>query len=111
MLTAHENYFGPDHEADGYLDSAILPYDIDLSQLSDYDLSPLPRSAPQEAAENDVFLHLESKVQSYARAFPRVFDRARGTELWDVHGRRFLDFLAGALTTANGIIAAVFISC
>ena len=43
-----------------------------------------------------VFDHFESNAQSYARAFPRIFDRACGAELWDVHGRRYLDFLAGA---------------
>jgi diaminobutyrate-2-oxoglutarate transaminase len=47
-------------------------------------------------AENDVFLRYESKVQSYARAFPHIFKRAVGTELFDVHGRRHLDFLSGA---------------
>ena len=36
------------------------------------------------------------KAQSDARNFPRIFSRARGTELWDVHGGRYLDFLAGA---------------
>src|SRR5262245_52831656 len=46
--------------------------------------------------ENDVFVRFESRVQSYARSFPALFQRARGTELWDVRGRRFLDFLAGA---------------
>jgi diaminobutyrate-2-oxoglutarate transaminase len=53
----------------------------------------------QEAAapiETDVFERLESNVQSYARSFPRVFDRARGSEIWDVDGNRYLDFLAGA---------------
>jgi diaminobutyrate-2-oxoglutarate transaminase len=44
----------------------------------------------------NVFDHLESEVQSYARVFPSTFDRARGVELWDVNGRRYLDFLAGA---------------
>lgn len=47
-------------------------------------------------AENDVFVRYESKVQSYARAFPSIFKRAVGSELFDVHGRRYLDFLAGA---------------
>ena len=42
------------------------------------------------------FERLESKVQSYARAFPAVFDKARGAELWDVQGGRYLDFLSGA---------------
>jgi diaminobutyrate-2-oxoglutarate transaminase len=46
--------------------------------------------------ENAVFLQSESKVQSYARAFPQIFKRALGTELWDVHSRRYLDFLSGA---------------
>ncbi len=44
----------------------------------------------------NVFDNLESEVQSYARAFPCIFDRACGAEMWDVHGRRYLDFLAGA---------------
>ena len=45
---------------------------------------------------NEVFVRNESKVQSYARSFSAIFNRARGTELWDVQGRRYLDFLAGA---------------
>jgi len=44
----------------------------------------------------NVFDRLESKVQSYARAFPCILDRACGAELWDVNGRRYLDFLSGA---------------
>lgn len=43
-----------------------------------------------------VFEHFESAVQSYARAFPCVFERAQGTQMWDAKGRRYLDFLAGA---------------
>lgn len=45
---------------------------------------------------DDVFTHLESKVQSYSRSFPVEFDHACGAELRDVNGRRYLDFLAGA---------------
>jgi len=45
---------------------------------------------------NDVFIRFESKVQSYARSFQAIFNRASGTEVWDVQGRRYLDFLAGA---------------
>lgn len=44
----------------------------------------------------ELFETLESNVQSYARGYPRVFDRARGAELWDQDGNRYLDFLAGA---------------
>ena len=47
-------------------------------------------------SQTEIFDRLESRVQSYARNFPAVFCRARGTELWDVEGRRYLDFLAGA---------------
>ena len=42
------------------------------------------------------FERLESQVQSYARNFPKVFDKAIGTEIWDVDGNRYLDFLSGA---------------
>jgi diaminobutyrate-2-oxoglutarate transaminase len=56
----------------------------------------LPAHASRSQTGNDVFARSESKVQSYARSFPTVFNRARGTELWDVEGRRYLDFLAGA---------------
>src|SRR5688500_9794390 len=43
-----------------------------------------------------VFDLLESEVRSYPRNFPCILDRARGTELVDVNGRRYLDFLGGA---------------
>ena len=46
--------------------------------------------------DNTVFDDVESNVQSYARAFRCVFDHAIGAELRDVHGRGYLDFLAGA---------------
>ncbi len=43
-----------------------------------------------------VFRRMESNVQSYARSFPNIWKRALNAELWDVDGRRYLDFLAGA---------------
>ena len=46
--------------------------------------------------EHDVFAEMEFAVVSYARAFPAVFARAEGAEIWDTRGRRYLDFLAGA---------------
>jgi diaminobutyrate-2-oxoglutarate transaminase len=48
------------------------------------------------AGQADTFARFESKVQSYARSFPALFNKARGTELWDAQGRRYIDFLAGA---------------
>jgi diaminobutyrate-2-oxoglutarate transaminase len=38
----------------------------------------------------------ESNVREYSRRFPAVLHRAKGAELWDYQGRRFLDFFAGA---------------
>ena len=53
-------------------------------------------SSLSRKVQTDIFARRESSVQSYARSFPSVWKRARGTELWDVNGRRYLDFLAGA---------------
>jgi len=53
-------------------------------------------AAAQDNTETEVFTRLESNVRSYSRSFSAVFTRARGTELFDVHGKRYLDFLAGA---------------
>ena len=39
---------------------------------------------------------LESKVRSYCRDFPVVFNRARGAILKDEDGNEYIDFLAGA---------------
>lgn len=44
----------------------------------------------------DAFQQHESQVRSYCRAFPCTLDVARGTELWDANGVRYIDFLAGA---------------
>jgi diaminobutyrate-2-oxoglutarate transaminase len=49
-----------------------------------------------------VFDEIESEVQSYARAFPRVFTRAQDEYLFDEEGRCYLDFLAGAGTLNYG---------
>lgn len=43
-----------------------------------------------------IFNEMESVVQSYARSFPVVFNRARGSYLFDEEGKAYLDFLAGA---------------
>jgi diaminobutyrate-2-oxoglutarate transaminase len=49
-----------------------------------------------DTAMTETFARCESKVRSYARAFPALFNRASGAELWDADGKRYLDFLAGA---------------
>jgi len=39
---------------------------------------------------------------SYPRSYPFVMDHGRGTEVWDVDGNRFLDFMAGIAVAATG---------
>jgi diaminobutyrate-2-oxoglutarate transaminase len=43
-----------------------------------------------------VFEQLESDVRSYSRAWPVVFDRARGARLHDTEGNAYIDFFSGA---------------
>jgi diaminobutyrate-2-oxoglutarate transaminase len=50
----------------------------------------------------EIFNEMESEVQSYARAFPVVFERAKGAYLYDTDGKAYLDFLAGAGTLNYG---------
>ncbi|WP_067868765.1 diaminobutyrate--2-oxoglutarate transaminase [Neptuniibacter marinus] len=49
-----------------------------------------------------IFDEIESEVQSYARSFPRVFNRAKGEYLYSEDGTEYLDFLAGAGTLNYG---------
>jgi len=49
-----------------------------------------------------IFNQIESEVQSYARSFPRIFNRAKGEWMWDEDGNQYLDFLAGAGTLNYG---------
>src|SRR5690606_13258213 len=39
---------------------------------------------------------------SYPRDYPFVMSHGRGTEVWDVDGNRFLDFMAGIAVCATG---------
>ncbi len=39
---------------------------------------------------------------SYPRGYPFVMDHGKGTEVWDVDGNRFLDFMAGIAVTSTG---------
>jgi len=43
-----------------------------------------------------IFEDRESVVRSYCRTWPRVFDRAVGSWLYDEEGRAYLDFFTGA---------------
>ncbi len=39
---------------------------------------------------------------SYPRGYPFVMDHGRGSEVWDVDGNRFLDFMGGIAVTSTG---------
>lgn len=48
------------------------------------------------------FERVESRVRSYSRSFPAVFDRALGSTIFDTDGRAYTDFLAGCSTLNYG---------
>jgi diaminobutyrate-2-oxoglutarate transaminase len=43
-----------------------------------------------------VFESLESEVRGYIRSFPTTFVKAKGSMMWDVNGKSYIDFFAGA---------------
>lgn len=49
-----------------------------------------------------IFEQMESEVRGYVRAFPAVFNTARGAFLYDEHDNEFIDFFAGAGTLNYG---------
>jgi diaminobutyrate-2-oxoglutarate transaminase len=49
-----------------------------------------------------IFDRLESRVRGYIRSFPVIFTRARGSQLWDEEGNRYIDFFSGAGTLNYG---------
>ncbi len=49
-----------------------------------------------------IFEEMESEVRGYVRSFPAIFDVAKGSEIFDENGNRFIDFFAGAGTLNYG---------
>ncbi|CAM5189714.1 Diaminobutyrate--2-oxoglutarate transaminase OS=Castellaniella defragrans OX=75697 GN=HNR28_000827 PE=3 SV=1 [Castellaniella defragrans] len=49
-----------------------------------------------------IFDRMESEVRGYIRSFPVIFSKARGSELFDEDGRRYIDFFSGAGTLNYG---------
>jgi len=43
-----------------------------------------------------VFESLESEVRGYIRSFPTTFVKAKGSLMWDINGKSYIDFFAGA---------------
>ena len=50
----------------------------------------------------NTFERVESRVRSYSRSFPKVFDRALGATIYDTNGRGFIDFLSGCSSLNYG---------
>lgn len=48
------------------------------------------------------FERVESRVRSYSRSFPKVFDRAIGSTIYDTNDKPYTDFLAGCSTLNYG---------
>lgn len=50
------------------------------------------------------FIERDRKVisPSYPRSYPFVMDHGKGSEVWDVDGNRFLDFMGGIAVVATG---------
>nr|WP_272213671.1 diaminobutyrate--2-oxoglutarate transaminase [Marinicella sp. W31]MDC2879628.1 diaminobutyrate--2-oxoglutarate transaminase [Marinicella sp. W31] len=57
---------------------------------------------PMDMIKNDVFTRRESAARSYCRSMPAVFTRASGSEIFDVDGNRWIDFLAGCSSLNYG---------
>jgi len=54
----------------------------------------------------ETFDRRESEVRSYIRTFPALFERSQGARLYDVTGKEYIDFFAGAGTLNYGHNAA-----
>jgi len=50
----------------------------------------------------NTFERVESRVRSYSRSFPKMFDKAKGATIYDMQGRAYIDFLAGCSTLNYG---------
>jgi diaminobutyrate-2-oxoglutarate transaminase len=55
-----------------------------------------PYPGGQDMSTTGIFERRESAVRSYCRTWPKVFDRAAGSWLYDEDGRAYLDFFTGA---------------
>jgi diaminobutyrate-2-oxoglutarate transaminase len=52
--------------------------------------------------DTKIFERRESEARSYCRSFPTRFVRAKGSEMWDAEGNRYIDFLAGCSSLNYG---------
>ena len=54
------------------------------------------------SADKTIFTRRESEARSYCRGLDTVFTEARGSEMIDAEGRRYIDFLAGCSSLNYG---------
>ncbi|TQS73897.1 diaminobutyrate--2-oxoglutarate transaminase [Rhodobacteraceae bacterium] len=55
-----------------------------------------------KTSDRTIFTQRESEARSYCRGFPTIFTEARGSELFDAEGNRYIDFLAGCSSLNYG---------
>jgi diaminobutyrate--2-oxoglutarate aminotransferase len=63
---------------------------------------PAPAASKLLEIVPEVFERLESRVRSYCRVFPTVFETARGAYIYDRTGKAYIDFFCGAGTLNYG---------
>ena len=59
----------------------------------------MPKDMVQQTA---IYKRRESEARSYCRGMPTTFTQARGSELFDADGNRYIDFLAGCSSLNYG---------
>jgi 4-aminobutyrate aminotransferase len=65
-------------------------------------MTTVPMVLPGQLAQTWIERDRAYLSPSYARAYPFVMDHGRGSEVWDVDGRRFIDMNAGIAVTSTG---------
>lgn len=103
VMFDRQQHFKGDHDSE--MLARIGPFE--RSQLPDIETVSNVTNITGEK-NMKIFEEIESEVQSYARSFPRVFNKAQGEFLFDEEGNRYLDFLAGAGTLNYGHNHPVF---
>src|SRR6056297_2036755 len=54
------------------------------------------------AKDMTIYTRRESEARSYCRSFPTSFTKAKGSEMWNAEGTRYIDFLAGCSSLNYG---------
>jgi len=62
----------------------------------------VPAPAPGPRASAFIQRDVAACSPSCARVYPFVMDRGRGSEVWDVEGRRYVDFTTGIAVNTTG---------